>query len=476
MTHRPAKSTGHRVVVSTSAQLFARVLHLGFNLVSTLAIVRYLAPDLYGAYVLVMTVTALVGLVTDFGLGSLAVREITGAQANENQMLGTIVVLRLVLGVLSMATAQAVLSLMHQSPLVHLAAAVASTVCLADAALATIVVMFQVRLVQHYEAFIRIIMEAIETAVVLVLVAHRASLPLLVAPPLLGSIIGAGLAFGLARRRYGLQPVFAKALIRRLIVLALPIGPALFLGVVYLKLDNLVLAAMRPRRDVGLYGSAYQPIEYLFLASAVVIGVIFPLLATAHGVGDQERFVMLYRRGTELLVMAALGVPVVMLFVAGPLVMVVFGKPYAQAAGPLQLLSVVLVLMVVNAWQSIVLLAGGLQAMTLRYNAMALGLSLCLCISCIGAFGLLGAPLAALGTAVFVLCASTSAVRRHLGATLDLGRLARIGLAGVVTVGVLAMLRAIGVPWPFVGLLAVVPYGACLLGLRLHRQFLQVLA
>lgn len=470
-TRRNVKTTAHRVVVSTSAQLFAKVVHLGLNLVSTLAIVRYLTPDSYGIYILVMTVTALVGLIADFGLGSLAVREITAARVEEGQIVGTVVVLRLVLGLSAMGAAQLVLALMHQSQLVHVAAAVASAVCLADAALGAVVVVFQVRIMQHYEAFIRIVMEAIETAVILLLVSRRADLPLLVAPPVLGAVVGATLAFGVARHRYALRPRFEAGQLRRLLTQALPIGPALFLGVVYLKLDNLVLAAMRPKREVGLYGSAYQPIEYMFLAAAVVVGVVFPLLSAAHGRADHEAFVRLYRRGTEVLVIAALGVPVVMLFLARPLVTLVFGEAYADAAGPLQLLSVVLVLMTVNGWQSIVLLAGGLQSVTLKYNAVALGVSLCLCVICVALFGLMGAAFAALGTASFVLYSSTAAIRRHLGATLDLQRLAKIGLAGAITVGFSAGLQAVGAPWLLIGLFAVVPYFGSLLVFGLHRQF-----
>ena len=45
------------------------------NAVSTLAVLRYLAPDAYGTYVLILTITTLVGVVADFGLPKLAVRE-----------------------------------------------------------------------------------------------------------------------------------------------------------------------------------------------------------------------------------------------------------------------------------------------------------------------------------------------------------------------------------------------------------------
>ncbi len=72
----------------------AKVVHLGLNVVSTLAIVRHLAPSAYGVYVLVLTVTTIVGLVADFGLPKIAVREISAAGVDENDIVGTIVALR----------------------------------------------------------------------------------------------------------------------------------------------------------------------------------------------------------------------------------------------------------------------------------------------------------------------------------------------------------------------------------------------
>ena len=80
----------------------------------------------------------------------------------------------------------------------------------------------------------------------------------------------------------------------------------------YLKLDALMLAVLRTPREVGLYGSAYQPIEYTFLAAAVVVNVAFPLVAAAYGAGDHERFALLYRRGAEALVAVMVLVPVIL--------------------------------------------------------------------------------------------------------------------------------------------------------------------
>jgi O-antigen/teichoic acid export membrane protein len=463
------------VLVSTSSQLAAKVLHLALNVISTLAIVRYLGPDAYGSYILVLTLTLLVGLFADFGLPQLAVREVSGGVAGEQEIVGTVAVMRLALAVVSMAIPQLVLLAMHQPAEVHLAAAVASLLYLGDAILASVLVVFHVRIKQQYEALVRISMEILETALVLILIAAGASLPWLFAPPVIGAALGAGLAFALATKRFQLRMRFDRHLVRRLVVEAIPIGPALLIGVLYLKLDAVVLAAMRPPRDVGLYGSANQPIEYFFLASAVLINVIFPLLATAHGRLDHDRFVALYRRGTEVLVVVTLIVPVMLLFIASPMVALVYGPAYADAAGPLQILAVALVLMTVNAWQSLVLLSGGLQRVTLRYNIIALVIALVLCVGCVAALGMMGAALATLGTAVYVLYASTSAVRKGLQARLDPFRLVRIMIAAALTAGVLLGLDALGVPWPVLGVAAVLTYVAVLLRLGVHKTFKEAL-
>jgi O-antigen/teichoic acid export membrane protein len=456
------------VAVSTSSQLGAKALHLVLNVISTLAIIRYLAPDAFGSYVLVLTTTLLVGLFADFGLAKLAVREIARDGADEHEILGTVIGVRLVLAVVAMALTQLVLLGLRVGAEVHGAAAVASLLYFGDAVLAVVVV-FHVRVRQHYEALIRVSMELFETVLLLVLIARGASLPVLFVPPVAATALGALAAVVLARRSFGTRFRFARHRLGHLVREALPVGPALLIGVIYLKLDGLLLAVLRPTREVGLYGSAYQPIEYLFLGSAVVINVVFPLLAKAHGDRDAARFETLYRRGTETLVAGTLVVPMVFLFVATPLLTLLYGADYADAATPLRVLAVALVLMTVNAWQSFVLLAGGHQRTTLHYNLAALALAILLCLVLIPALGMVGAALATIGTAIFVLVWSTRAVAAQLDARLEVRRLVRILVAALATIGAVGLVDLAGAPWPALVVAVLVAYPLALLAAGVVR-------
>jgi O-antigen/teichoic acid export membrane protein len=239
------------VAVSTASQLAARLLHLALNVASSVILIRYMGPDGYGDYVLVIVVTGWVGLLSEFGLNKLGVRHAARGDATAGEVVGTVMGTRVVLSVLAAGVAQLTLLLLHASETVHVAALVASLLFVFDGLFATVVV-FQVALKQHYEAAIRVVMEVIELTILVLLVVSGAGLVALISAPVVGAAAGAGLAFALARHRFGLRLSVDRQLAFRLLRSAAPIVPAMMIGVLTLKLDSLMVAALRPPNELGL--------------------------------------------------------------------------------------------------------------------------------------------------------------------------------------------------------------------------------
>ena len=238
------------------------------------------------------------------------------------------------------------------------------------------------------------------------------------------------------------------------------------ISICYLKMDTLMLVVLPDLSGRRLYGSAYQPIEYVFLASAIVINVVFPLVAAAYAVGDRKRFTQLYRRGAESLAAGLLIVPVLLSLIAVPLVSRAYGPAYAGAARPLQLLAIALVLMSLSAWQAFVLFAGGWQKATLLYDLGALVLSVGACLILIRAYGIDGAVLATLCTAIFVYVCSTVAIRRRLEVHLALLPMIRVFGAAASLWATLFGVERLGAPWLVLVPVALATYPAWLLAFR----------
>lgn len=471
------RTVAQAAAVSAAAQLAAKGLHLVLNVVSTLAIVRYLAPGEYGVYVVVLTVTTLTALAADFGLPKLAVKEICATPGDphiESRITGTIVAVRLVLATGAIGVSVLVLWVLQQPAQAYPAAVVASLTGVGEAVVAAVVVAFQIRLVQHYEAWVRTTTELLETAAVLLLVWMQASLVWLFVPPAVGSALAAVAVVVLARRRFGVRLGFDRARARTLLVAALPIAPALLVGVMYRKLDSLSLAAFRPPEELGVYGAAAQPIEYAFLSTALLMNVAFPLLSAAHGRGDTARFQALYRRGVESLVLLTVALPVLLLFVGGPLAVDVLGARYADAALPLMLLSVALVPLAISVWQSLALLLGGHQRVTLYYSLVTLGVSALLCVVLVPLAGVAGAGIAAVCTGFFVMAASARAARRLMGVRLEVAPLLRIACPAVAAAAVLAALAPTGLPWVLRAAVGLVVFAVAARISGAHRSILGV--
>lgn len=459
---QPDPAPGRGVATSAVSQFGAKCVHFALNAVSTLALIRYLGPDHYGNYVFVITASFVIGIAADMGLNNLAVREISRDPAAEDRLVGSVMLTRLVLAAGAWLMTLGVVRALGGSAELIAGAAVISLLYFTEAALA-IVIRFHVRVQQQYEALVRVVVEALETTLVLVLIFRGATLVTLLAAPPAAALIGVVLAFGIARRRYGPLPRLQAGASRLLLREALPIGLTLLLAAAYLRSPALLVASLRGSAEAGFYGAAYQPVEYLLLASAVVINVLLPLLSRAF-VTDTSHFSTLYRRGTEALL--ALTIPVaVIIVVAGPaLVRTVYGVEFEASAAPLRLLAIALVPMVMNFWHSIVLLAGGQQRLTLAYDLIAFVVTVGLCAALIPTFGAQGAAGALLVTSVVVVVCAVIAAAARLHVIADLPRVAAIAGLGLLAGAVAFGLTGVGVP---AGLALVV--GLALDGLGLWR-------
>jgi O-antigen/teichoic acid export membrane protein len=441
----PARDVAGAVAVSAIAQLLGKGVHLALNIVASIALIRYMQPDGYGAYVFVFSFAALFGLLSDFGLAKVAVRDMSREPRSAGVVLGTAVAGRLLLAAISFVGAQIALVLLGVPTDLRIAVAIVSLLFVTEAVL-SVTAVFQVRLAMQYEALVMIVIQAVDTALILALIAAGAGLHWIVAAPVASGVVGVVFAYTIARRRFHARLTVDFSRLPRLLVEAAPVGLTLVLAVMYLRIDSVLLGLLATPQDVGLYGAAFKPVEYLLLASAVVINTLFPLLARWYR-RDAERFAALYWRGTDVLLALALPIPILLLAFAEPIVATFYAPSFLPAALPLRLLGIAVVLMILSAWQGFALLSAGRQRVTVAYDIVGLVLNLVLNFALIPSYGFVGAAIAALITAVFVNVASSVLAWRLLDVRHGGSRLLQLVSANVLFAVMILMTSATGVVW-----------------------------
>lgn len=219
--------------------------------------------------------------------------------------------------------------------------------------------------------------------------------------------------------------------------MAVPLGVASVLGIVYYQADIALLALLGTQADVGEYGAAFRVLTALLVVTGVVMAVLSPVLARSFVEGPA---VLQRRFATSIHLMGLLAWP---LLVGGAMVgwralpAIPGFAEFGRGGVALSILAPAAALILLATVVQGVLIAGHRQSRLLIVAATGAATNVVLNLVLIPRFGLYAAAGTTLATEAIVLVLSTLQVR-PLGVHLPLRSLARASRAACVLLVVLA--------------------------------------
>jgi O-antigen/teichoic acid export membrane protein len=215
-------------------------------------------------------------------------------------------------------------------------------------------------------------------------------------------------------------------------------------NVVYFRLSLILTSLVGSATVAGEYAIGFRVMEVLIAVPALLISALFPLLARA-AVADPIRL----RSTLERTWQTALGVGglVGVIVVAGaPIaVLVLSGHRPPDAVDSLRLLGVALGFSFLGVTGQFGLLAAHAHRAILAINATALVLNAALTLVLVPAHHAVGAAIGLAASEFFLAASSSLLLHRTTGApSLDVGVMARVGVAVGVGAGALALLAPVG--------------------------------
>ncbi|HZU82196.1 MAG TPA: oligosaccharide flippase family protein [Polyangiaceae bacterium] len=360
-----------------------KALSLGFERVCRFVVVIAAAPALgraaFGDFVFASTVTALLALGTDLGLGVWTTRALARSRADSER------VVRLGLTLRGLASVPYALAIGLAAAFAAHGPARAAVALLGVGALVNAYVDHFGAILRGHERFVD---EARLNASRAVLTAGAGLATLTFARSLTG-LCAALAAASVASCAQGLvcvlrlharaapagnaqaqaqtqtrRPVatFDRALARAALRQSVPIWIAGLLSVLYFKVDNLFLRSLSDAAELGAYGAAYKLFEGAMIVPSVVLSVAFPRLARAHRDPPTQRG--LERTIAALLLGLGAMAASVCLFGGSTLVGLLFGPGFARSVPCLRILALGLPLLFVNFGLTHFLVARDLGRMT----------------------------------------------------------------------------------------------------------------
>jgi O-antigen/teichoic acid export membrane protein len=330
---------------------FSLGLERACRLVVVVASARALGETAFGRFVFASTVTTLLALGTDLGLGVWTTRALARNRGDAEQVVRVGLVLRS-LAALPYGFAVGAVALAVRDD------ARIALVLLGIAALVNAFADHFGAILRGYERFAdearlntaRALLTLGAGVAALAVARSLAGLCAALTAASLGSFV---YALGVLRRSHTLRAPFAtllgavdRTLAKIALREALPMWLAGLLSILYFKVDNLFLRSMSGDAELGAYGAAYKFFEGSMVVPAVLLAVAFPKLARAHDDAAMQR--RLERRLGVALLGLGLAAALAYLLGAAPLVRLVFGSAFDRAVPSLRVLALGLPLLYLN--------------------------------------------------------------------------------------------------------------------------------
>lgn len=439
-------STARIILSNTFIQIGGKIFVALVSIITVKLITNFLSLEGYGQYVSIYEFLAFFGIVADFGLFTIAVREMAREPGKEAFILGNILSVRTLLAALMMllAVGAAFLIPQYEGTYIPMGVAIASLSIFLSILQGTISSVLQVHLKMQYATYALLAGKAITIGYMVYVVVFAFSEPSaeafyhLLWAGVAGGVVMLVMTWVFAQKFAPLQFRFDFDYWKSTLLKALPYGIALILNMVYFRIGSIMLLLMKGSAEVGLYGVPMKILDILSIIPVYFMNSVLPLLTRQLESGS-ERAKVTIQYAFEFLLAIGLPIMVGAYVLAYPLIFAVSSPEFLSRLDEgfygsdiaLQILTVALVFSFASTAFTFTLIALGHQGKLLYISVMGAAFNILFNLYAIPAWGFRGAAFTSVLNEVLILVLSYLLLRRHFDWTASLGGVGRIAGASL---------------------------------------------
>ncbi len=323
---------------NTTVLLAANLMSYLLGFFTTLYTARYLGVEGFGILSLALSITGIFGVLTDFGLATLTIREVSRDKSLANKYIGNTAVMKLFLSILTFGVIGLIVYIIGYPE------TVANVIYLVT--LSVIMTTFTGIFNSIFQAFekmeylsINIILNAVLMIAGVLLVIYRGlDIVVLSSVYFFSSLIVLLVTLIMFSRRFFMPKIqidlsFWKLTLNE----SLYFGVSSILIVIYFYIDSLMLSIMVNNEAVGIYNAAYKLIFVLMFLPNVFLTSIFPLMSK-HYESNRELLKVEYEKSVKYLFALAMFLFIFVLVFADKIIYIIYGSGYTSSILALQTL------------------------------------------------------------------------------------------------------------------------------------------
>ncbi len=427
-----------RIVLNSGAMLTGQVIVKTLGLVWLAIIARHLGDEDFGRLTYSFSLASLVGIIVEFGFSPVIVRAVSRNPKEAGRYLSNTLSLRLGLSIFTVPATIAI-SLFTGATTSTLGPVWIAAIATSAAGIYAISnSIFFARERMEFPAIIMVVSKLLAITVGLWVVSRGAGIVWVALVFLLEALLNLVLSVIIVRRQFALPyvPRLELPFCRKLLRAALPFALAQALGLVYFKIDVVMLSAMKGSQVVGWYSAGYRLLEGLIYLPAAFITAIYPTLSRLK-TPSPEKLRTTVERSWEFIIAFALPLALGLALTGDRIVPAFFGEQFLPAIPVLHWIGASLFFVFINNYLGVLL--GAIDRQGVHFYASLAGviLNVSLNLYLIPRYAHIGAARATLITQLLLTILLSILVVRMIRVRLSAVRLLKIFFAAALMAAVL---------------------------------------
>jgi len=453
-----------RVTGDIAVQLAGRALNLALGVVVTVALVRYLGESRYGEWSTLLAICALITAAGAQTLPRVVIPKAADDPERERAWFGAFVALQsfiAVPGTVLAVVIAVIISTGHEMLVTGFVLSILVFLNLPSALGAV----FQLRVRNDVATLLGIANSVIWTAGFLIIRSAGGGMVAIATMFVAASAFTGLVTIALSARYMRFDWPAGRALRGTVFRIAVPVAMFGLAVTAYNALDTLMVFELSGARDAGLYGATYRILDQAGVFPAAVVTTITPIVASSYRT-NLARTHKLLQAAADSLAVLSFGAIAIAVAAGAPLLELLYGHDFAEAAPALAILMVAFALIGMGYVYGSLVVVLGQQRRVLPFAIAALTMNIVLNLIFIPVYGYTAAAVVTVLTEALVLSLTVRVVGPMLQFKMRRGPMIRTGFAAAGMCLIVWLLRLADVPVGGLIAAALVTYPVLLLALR----------
>ena len=321
---------------------FGQSINLGFILLLSIFVARYLGASGYGKFAFAISFSALFSVFADLGLSIYTVREVARQLKRVSIYINNIITIKLILGVLTFFIIAISIQFLGKGREVKLLVYVFGLYVITNSSNDFLKSTFRAFEKMEYEATCMIFKGLAIFVTASLFLLFRSSIIYIAVAYLIGAVFGFFFTLSSVNRRFqririGVDKQFWKKLLKE----SWPFALSLIFMSIYFNIDSVFISKMLGNRDLGIYSVGYTLLTTLYVIPYLLMQSYFPRLSNYYEKSPQKLPGLLK---LSLIKITILLIPLIIIlyFFSNRIILYLFGAEYRESVQILQILIIAL--------------------------------------------------------------------------------------------------------------------------------------